>query len=1025
MAINGSQDITHPTRLLNPKGASLAGALSIVMALLGIAAVVYYLTIIEGPSASLKAMAGVKVALLAVVAIAGVQLIRGRIWAQRLLLIVWLAGLVFVAAMAAAGMLWGVPKWWSFQWSPAHVLIPTATVEILAVAALVWASASASRLRYATNVAITIAAAMALMAVVNMFSQTTYVRRNVESLQRFSLSHRTMRILDSLDEPVRVTCVYTAADKGAETDDQRARVVELLREMHEHNGLLEATSITTDAQKAALVARLRQAQAAQAQDHSKVLAEFRDAAPEIVRALSAQQQIWQAAAGKSYLDQWGLTAQIARLLQSGTEQIEKSAANVSSQLEGTGLPEYRQLVDQVRQQMTRASQTVKAINTELAKVTKLPATVKANRDVAMGSADDSLAAVAEMARALGEPGSPLPEDPAAVLDAFVSAADKASQKTQTAARTIDRIAGKESIGAVRASQAWLSKTGGTRAMLPDGSVVMLGRRTITDLYNAAAAAVTRLKIDAKAIRQAANTEHQAKSVGDFRKAVASLAESLRVARKAAAEAIDTLATVDKLTETLLKQVESGLAFADVMAPVAKLLAAIEELPELEEDTLSEDITRDNIVIVEAGGKTEVVDFETVWPLQDRSADMADAEGPAKRSFNGDAAISSRILAITNDPFATVLITYYRPEVSQEAQRTMPRARLSPDSLSALTERLKAANFQVEQWNLKDDRPVTEDERPQVLLVLPPELVPPMQMRGGPKLEDFGPEHLDKLRKAIDQGAPAIFLASFQPPRQMSIFSPMVSPPYLLGEYLEKDWGIEVLIDHLVVAAVPDQLQPGKMRIDIGRLNYFPLSTFTDHIIGLHLQGQRMLWPELAPVRTASQLPEGLSVQPLLTVPANQTNTWGTRRIDELVKQFRTAEESFISPDYQAGDLHVPFDLAVTAVRAAGEDRQASRIVVMGLGAGLRDGYLNERVGVINPDRTLSLKDPPLANADVVINSVCWLMGLERYIARGPAQIKPVAMIPPATLNVLRLSCLILLPALVLAIGATVLLIRRR
>ncbi len=60
---------------------------------------------------------------------------------------------------------------------------------------------------------------------------------------------------------------------------------------------------------------------------------------------------------------------------------------------------------------------------------------------------------------------------------------------------------------------------------------------------------------------------------------------------------------------------------------------------------------------------------------------------------------------------------------------MPRLPLSPQMLNGLQSALREANFKVEQWNLRDDRPTAGDDRPQVLLVAPPEQVPPMQMRG--------------------------------------------------------------------------------------------------------------------------------------------------------------------------------------------------------------------------------------------------------------------------------------------------------
>ena len=89
-----------------------------------------------------------------------------------------------------------------------------------------------------------------------------------------------------------------------------------------------------------------------------------------------------------------------------------------------------------------------------------------------------------------------------------------------------------------------------------------------------------------------------------------------------------------------------------------------------------------------------------------------------------------------------------------------------------------------------------------------------------------------------------------------------------------------------------------------------------------------------------------------------------------------------------------------------------------------DGYLDSQIPVLKGD-ALTLTDPPRTNADVVINSVYWLIGRERYIARGPTRVTPIAMIPRGKLTALWILCVVALPALVLALGGVVLFFRRR
>jgi hypothetical protein len=175
----------------------------------------------------------------------------------------------------------------------------------------------------------------------------------------------------------------------------------------------------------------------------------------------------------------------------------------------------------------------------------------------------------------------------------------------------------------------------------------------------------------------------------------------------------------------------------------------------------------------------------------------------------------------------------------------------------------------------------------------------------------------------------------------------------------------------------------------------------------------------------------VSLQPLLVVPDAWHDTWATSRLKDLYTQF--ANEGRVRPDFEAGDIDPPFGVAMAASRAAGgpdpEPNEpavaGNRIVVLGVAAGLVDGYLDARVERLNPDGTVELAPPPQANAEFISNSVYWLVGLERYIAAGPVQVEPVAMMSPSTRWLLWGLVATGLPALVLAVGGLVLVVRGR
>jgi len=999
-----------PAQLLDASAAKRAGAFSILLALLSAAAIVAYLVHVKGGPPLLTALGVAKIAILALMAAAGVQLIRQRSWAQRFLLIVWLAALIGAVTLSVVALLWGTPAWWNFYWPPAAVLPAVVALEALAVVMLARASAAGSRLRYGTYVAVSGAAAIALAIVVNMFSQKDYFRADVESLRRFSLSDRTKKILDAVDTPVTLTCVYTSSDEKSQTPLRRARVLELLNEMREHNPKVTVVNVGSDVEKLALVGRLRARRERQATEHIRLLESFQKAAARLSSSLETQEKQWRGVAGKSYLDLWGLTADVVRLLGGRSRSIARQADVVKGKLATPGLVDYEKLTDEVKETLTSTDTALAQLAGTLKQLRKIPAAVKANRDEALTSADAGAAAVKAMADALGKKGAEPPADPPAVLKGFSQAAEKASRQINLAARALEEVAGKDYSTILRASQAWLVKTNDAPSVVTsDGMVLSLGRETVTDLYADAAKGISELKLTAETYLREAKTDSQVRMINKLRQDVAALSASLAAARAAAEAAIDTLAKVDPPTEALMAKA-GDKAFESIRKPIAELLGKIDVLPKLEADTLADEITGENIVIVEAGHKSEVVDFETVWPLKVQQ--FGAAEGAQKRLFDGDSAISSKILSLTHEPFATVLITYFRPQVPPQMRRFAPQLPLSPMQLTTLKERLEEANFEVVEWNLSEEMPDLPEGRQAAMLVLPPP-ISSMGMFGPQGPPPFGPEQLRKITDAIDSGTPAIFLC---------VPLPQVPIGPEMAQYLREDWGIDMKVDHIVIPAVADSTRPDKFKIAPERFTHLPLSNFSDHPIGKPLQAQRVLWTYLCPVLTAASVPQGVKVTPLLSVPPSWRDTWATARPSELMAAILSDRESYVSP--APGDLRAPFGLAVAATRQAGKECQASRIVVLGMGPSLSDGYIDQRIPQMAADKTITFLDPPRANADLVINSVYWLIGRQRFIAKGPAQVQPIAMMSDTTRRILWGACVIGLPLVILAAGVIVLVVRR-
>jgi hypothetical protein len=859
---------------------------------------------------------------------------------------------------------------------------------------------------------------------VNLIGQDLYAHRDLQQLGRYGLSERTRKILATLQTPVRLTCVYTSEDPQTLGSDFRPQVLELLNDMREASNHVEVVNAATESAKADVVARLRRNLGSQVEEHVKFLTAFAQRGKEITESLTAEQARWGGLGKDSYLAIWALTAQVPAGLAQGAQQVDTLRAKVAGELAGKGLPDYAGLAEEVTQTLRGLKRDLTEEAKVLAAIATIPQAAAGNRKDVAARLDAMQQSVAELKAALkGEKVS------AAMLDDVAAKARDAATKAQAAAKALRTAGGSENVRYLAASRYY-------QLSIPTGAFEVRAELTrFIEQY--VAAPLTAMADTVEAVRHVAKPEYYASSIGDLRAKADELAQLVDKVTAIANTAVEKLATVDEPTRPVLQLAQARQLFQGPLEITTELLTQAEALPKLAADTVAADIAGDNIVIVEAAGKTAVVPFNEVWPLRPQRWGEAqgESEQPAQRVFQGDSALGSRILAMTSEPFATVVLTYYGGPPG--AARTTLRADITPDDLTVLRKRLQEADFEVTEWNLSGPRPAETPGRPQVLLVLPPP--PDLPAALGPHQAGFGPEHVRKVAAAIDGGTPAIFLTEFLRPRELP-FMPPLHQTYGYADYLRKTWGIDALCNTLVIPAVADETQPGVYRYAPVRFAYTPLSAFTSHPIGRPLQAQRVLWTFLAPILLTATHPPHVRVQPVLEVPANWHSTWATQRLTELLAQLDSPSAT-IRPDYAAGDIAAPFPVAVAATRTARKlpsatttttaasaptsAPAAARIVVMTLGAGLVDDYLDQRVGQFDARNTLVFSDPPRTNADVVVNSVYWLIGREALIAAGPVQVRPVAMISPATMNVLRIATLLGLPLAVVAIGAAVLLGRRR
>jgi len=990
------------------------GGASLVMAVVAIALLTARIPDDGGHISASMVWFAVALALAAGTGVCGICLMQQRIWAQRAMLIFFLVVTVAAILTGTSALVW--TQWWraTAVESLGDIGAPALVIGVFIVGALMSSmliAAARSRLRYASIVSLSVAAAVALTAIVNVISQRDYYRMSTESLGRYSISERTEKILTDLQEPVRLTCVYTSAGEDRKGADFRPRVWELLEDLaakaRKLGKYIEIASVTTHAERKLEDTRLGAAQRGRrGAPHEKFVRDFQTAAGPLAEQLKSDRRKWQELGKESYLAQWPVPAQLAVRMEHLAEGFDRTRIMIRSELDNESIRNYPALIGPARSILKSTLDSLKSYRATLAAIRQVYQGAAKNRTQTLEAVARSVRGIAELSAIVGKISDPAPPDPTTVIKAFIQGAAKAAEDTYKATAALEGLAGADHATLVVNSSHWVIEANNNRVPLSEffgkmsKSILLLARRN-------------------QQIIQISTARYKSEEILRLRKQLATMRLEFSMARAAAEKALGILVAPDAKSGKIMRDASSEELFEPLIARIQALLEQAEDLPKLKETSLAKDLAGDNIVIVETGDKTEVVGFDDVWPLGMRT----DSQGRPRRVFNGDSAIASRICSMTNEPFATVVFAHVQPLPTPEMVRKKQVFASPVIQYKLLRARLEDSNFDVRDWELT--RPLNEAfETPTtmpaaenaILIVLPSN-----------KQAEITGARLANLKREIDKGTPAVFLTESQ-------IKPSGSIPYdkEVTKYLAAEWGVAVMSDFVIIPAVRDQVDPTRFKIDNLRNRSMPQNNFSPHIIGKGLKGQRLLWRALStcPVKKIDPPPAtGLTVTGLLTVPEDQTATWATSRFFELQAQYRTSEGSFIRPDFTAKskpDIQPPFDLAMTAVREGNPaaKQKPNRIVVLGVGASLVDSYMGTGVEVHATNRTTSLADPPAMDADLVVNSLLWLGGKQDRIAAGPAVSKPID-VQPNTRNLLMAACEIGLPLLVLAAGGCVMLLRKR
>ncbi len=874
-----------------------------------------------------------------------------------------------------------------------------------------------SRRTAGLNVVISIAAAAALLIIVNVISNKKNYRCDMEVFGRYGLSDSAEKILEQIDQPVRLTSIYTSTRSDRKPQEYLPRLRDMMEEIARQKDNVTVVNVTSDRAKAEVLGRLRRVLDEAASDHRAIIR-----GAQVLDGKQGQQydtltRQWAKYRPGGWLEQFALPKEIEAVMRAGKNDLREMTMKLRQDLSAS-LPDYPDMVRRVEVTLAELQGRLVGVSSRLRHLSTVPERAKKQRQVLTSAAAAVKSALAKASACIGRENSPLPQDSLKVLKSFAVDIRAVADSAQLAATQLDRFAGD---GYVRYARSWRHK----KVSLP-----RLYRRISGDINNIADQAEG-------LIRPATKVADRQRFITDARQVVPQYLAAAGRVQTAVNTLLDELTKLDKHTQKIFAQAKQDNYLQAQIKPLAELLEQASKVKPLPEhlNELIEKINQDNIVLIEIGDKTGVIGFDEVWPLKaGQQASPGDKDNQQdKRVFHGDSALCAKMLSMTAEPFAEVVLTFFEdiPERSLPYQQQRPMVGPIPSPLlRTVRERLEKANLEVTEWNLfrkpgrakesKEGPPLPKrKDCPQVLLILPPPEPSPMP-RGMPQQgSQWSDAEVEKVRKVISRRTPAIFLTGFLRPRYMA---GMTMPArYGFGDYLRKDWGIDVRTALRVIQTKPDSRAPGKFKLEVVQWNFMPLSSFTDHVIGKPLQVRRMYWYNACPITAVSDSKTGAIIKDILAIPKGRNEVWAISDIEAFIEKVEQRDPLEADPD--SGDLIPPFAVAVEATKQI-ENEQA-RIIVLAVGESFTDYYLQNPVFKLSEDGTIAPEPPPVADVDLLINSVYHLVGRDEYIGAGPAIVEPIKQIAPGTMLNVKIIFGLAWPILMFAIGVVVMIVRKR
>lgn len=445
----------------------------------------------------------------------------------------------------------------------------------------------------------------------------------------------------------------------------------------------------------------------------------------------------------------------------------------------------------------------------------------------------------------------------------------------------------------------------------------------------------------------------------------------------------------RVKDTLLGLSKTMTGLRDRLRTALEALR-LAQVPERYTELTTALATTEPIVVV---GPTQVRVLNVADMFRAPDQQTAQETGDTEVRFVGEERLTGALVSLSVEKPALVVFVL-----------TSPQPAIGPrGSYEGVAQRLRAANFRVEQWNPMgqfsmmggqtppEPAPEPEEGQKRIWIVLPfPPTNPMNPMAGGAAK----PQVAQLLEEGLANGDAALVMPTYDPASQFGGGDDAIAG-------LLTKWGLTPQTDRVVLQEVqlPDRQREATTQ--------FRLDTWPDEMaITKALGGMRGVVVQACPIVIGQA--EGAKTAPLVRVTGERL--WAESDMAELQSRAAKYDETNAAESFVVGAASERGDGRLIAV--ADPVWASNEVTTLGpLGPGSA-----EMLGALFP-----------ANSELFVNSVYWLAGLDQLIAASPRSqdIRRVENVSPEALTGYRMALLVGLPVVIIACGMGMWFVRRR